>query len=104
MSGAFIQLVDLYLPTKGSWEPQQQQRQHMPAARPGLAYPAAWRAQHSCLCLTVCLCPQQLQLGMGAVHEYEEGLARQLYEELSGVPGIRILGPPPDVPEVGAAA
>lgn len=41
---------------------------------------------------------------MGSVHEYEEGLARQLYEELSEVPGIRILGPPPDVPEVGSEA
>lgn len=41
-----------------------------------------------------------LQLGMRNVHKYEEGLARQLYEELCDVPGIRILGPPPDVPQV----
>ena len=40
---------------------------------------------------------------MDAVHEYEEGLARQLFEELSGVPGIRILGPTPDVPQAGPA-
>jgi len=105
MSGTCIQLVDLYLPTEGSWEPQQQRR-HSPAALPSCAYLVAWRAQHACLDHhrfannVQCMLPPQL--GMGAVHEYEEGLARQLYQELSQVRGIRILGPPPDVPQVRA--
>lgn len=32
------------------------------------------------------------------VHKYEEELARELYDRLAGLPGMHILGPPPDVP------
>lgn len=38
-------------------------------------------------------------LGMDAVAEWEEALSKQLYEGLSSVPGVRILGPPPHVPQ-----
>ncbi|KAL4458639.1 hypothetical protein ABPG75_013504 [Micractinium tetrahymenae] len=37
-------------------------------------------------------------LGMDKVHSYEEELAKELYQQLAGLPGIHILGPPPDVP------
>lgn len=40
-----------------------------------------------------------LDIGMDKVHEYEEELAHVLHAELSRVPCIHILGPPPSVPQ-----
>lgn len=43
-------------------------------------------------------------LGMDAVAEYEERLSTQLYEGLTSVPGVRVLGPPPHVLQARAGA
>lgn len=37
------------------------------------------------------------------VHRYEEELARELYDQLAGLPGTHVLGPPPDVAMVRCA-
>ena len=40
-------------------------------------------------------------VGMEAVEQYEHELSRLLYQEVSALPGVRVLGPPPSVPMVG---
>ncbi|PSC71016.1 cysteine desulfurase [Micractinium conductrix] len=37
-------------------------------------------------------------VGMEAVEQYEHELSRLLYQEVSALPGVRVLGPPPSVP------
>ncbi|GAB4821954.1 hypothetical protein N2152v2_009000 [Parachlorella kessleri] len=42
-------------------------------------------------------------IGMNNMHKYESELGTQMYRGLSSIPGIRIFGPPPTVPQGRAA-
>lgn len=49
-------------------------------------------------------CDYLMNLGLDNIHAYEQQLGDYLYQELSKVPDIRILGPPPSAAHGGRAA
>ena len=75
---------------------------HSTYAEPPLRFEAGTPA----ICEAIALgaaCDYLSEIGMEKVHEYEVALGRYLYDRVSAVEGVTVLGPTPDVPGGRAA-